>query len=160
MLTFLKPYLALAVAFAIIAIALVIWFSGVHHGGGTCQAKWDKQSLVDSQIVTNEQAKRINEEHRYELQLRAATDQAVAHRAELDRLRAAPHPSVLCHAAPESSGSPLPGVPASPVPDAAAARPVPPNIDFDPSERLYAEVADAADYAVEACRDALARWPH
>lgn len=159
MLTFLRPYLALVVAFAIIAIAVVIWFSGVHHGGAYVQAKWDKQNLVDAQLVTNEQAKRINEEHRYELQLRAASDQAVAHRAELDLLRAAPHPRVLCRATPAGGSGPVPGVPGDSAAHTSGNGLLPQAFGRDLANDLYLLVDDADD-AIETARNTLGQVPH
>lgn len=159
MLAFLRPYLALAVAFAIIAIAVVIWFSGVHRGGAYVQAKWDRQELAAAELIAGEQAKRIKEEQSYELQLRAATDQAVAHRAELDRLRAAPHPRLVCHAATAGSSSPVSSAPANPAARAPGDGLLPPAVRRDIANDLYL-LADDADDAIETARNYQARVPH
>jgi hypothetical protein len=131
---------------ALIAIIVTIFFSARHMGRQEIELRWDAEKLrVAEQIA--------REESNYARQLQTARDQAVEARGELDRLRAAPHPRLLCHAAP---AVPAPG--AAPDAGTAGGGVLPQDAGYDPSPSLY-RLADEADDAVVNCREALAKWP-
>lgn len=155
-----KPYLHLAEAVAVIGVVLAIWFSGAHHQKGIDDAKYNAERVATLTATNTELARRQKVEDDYAKQLTQANDARDAARAQLARIASAPHPHILCHAAAQSGGSAMPGIPSTPDVGASGSRPLPPNLDFDPSERLYAEVADSSDLTVEACRDFYNRWPH
>lgn len=144
---------------ALVVIAVTIWFSGDHHGQGVVNGKWNKERLATAAAVNAEHERQDRQRHVYETQVKEADKARDIALVELARVAALPHSHVLCHAAPASGIPAVPGISASIGLGIAASRPLPPNIDFDPTERLYAEIADAADYAVEQCRNALNRWP-
>jgi hypothetical protein len=147
----------------IIAVGTMLFYSGWHAQGVRAKAATTKlnDEIGRSHAVIEQQQDQLIWEKKYEAQLQAAANRAVADRLELSRLRAAPHPRLMCHtAAAASGGSPVPGIPLTAGGGPAGSGALPQGPDIDYSERLYAQIADSADNAVEACREALNRWPH
>ena len=157
MIAFLKPYFALFIAFIVIAIALVLFFSGVHLGGKLTQEKWDAQKAADAKALATAQAQSLEEVRRYELQLESANGERDQAFARLARVRAGSRADILCYPA-ESDRRSLPGLPAPPSGGTAGGGQLPQAIGFDPSDQLYIE-ADRADEIVEQYRDFYNRWP-
>lgn len=151
----LRPLLA---PLLLILLIVVIFFSGDFHGRGIIQSRWNKETANQAALVAAEHARWEKAEQAYTQQLAQAQSQLDHNRDLLARLRRAPVPHLLCHAA--SGGSPVPGFPGAPGVEPAGAGALPPSPDFDPSERLYAQVADPSDNTVEECRDLYNRWPH
>jgi hypothetical protein len=132
-------------AIYLIAIAAV-FLAGRHMGRLEVTAIWGKEKAVLA-------AQALEREGRYVAQLSQAAAQDRANRDELDRLRSAPHPRLLCHS--------TPAVQVPPTSDTAPAGggALPQAAEFDPSAAIYATVADPADTLVENCRSAMALWP-
>lgn len=137
--TFWKPI-------ASVAIVLLAWLA-LHHYGAT-------RFSAGYQQATSEMQKQLDA-YKAQAQLRI-TQGARQHEidsVQLAALRSEPHPSVVCHRAPQVR--PAPRVPE---PDAAGDRTLPPRGDespdtaeFNPTEALYA-LADEADEKNAACR--------
>lgn len=129
-------------------------------GEASTQGQWDAQKVNDAAALEADRAQKQKDAESYAKQITDANDARDIIRAQLLRLRAAPVPHLMCHAAaaPDSSGA-VPGVPAAAAPGTAGSGTLPPAIDFDPSERAFAEVADPADNAVESCRHLWNLWP-
>ncbi len=147
----------LAVPAAIITLALTLWFSGDHHGQNVIQAKWDAQKQRDRVAVEAEHERVYRQEQDYAEQLARAKSESDHNRAELARLRALPRPRVLCYASDPAPTS-LPGLPAPSVDHPSSGRVLPQAAGQDLTNDFYI-LADDADTAIEAARDALERWP-
>jgi hypothetical protein len=133
---------------ALLAVVFTVFLAGRNMGRQEIEAKWETKRAQDAEQIASQ-------ERDYVQQLQAARDQAVEAGAELARLRAAPHPRLVCRAAPAVPAS-APSSGSEPTGEGA----FPSDARFDPTERIYADIADAADSAVESCREALATWPH
>lgn len=130
------------------------------HAYGAREYKAGAASVIaaDAKAAAKQQAEWDAKELKYREQLGEAANEHAANLTELERLRNQPQPHVVCHVAPSASS--LPAVPAAPADSAAGtgALPQASPAEFDPTDRLLA-AADAADDLVEACRDALNKWP-
>lgn len=134
---------------ALLAVVFTVFMAGRNMGRQEVEGRWNAQKLQTAQQIASQ-------ERDYANQLQAARNQAVENRRELDSLRAAAHPRLLCT---------RPGVPASTPGSSAPGEPpgagtLSPDAGFDPTERLYRDVADAADDIIEQCRIALSSIPH
>jgi hypothetical protein len=123
-----------------------VFLAGRNMGRQEVEGHWNAEKLRAAEQIARQ-------ERDYATQLSAVQAQTMADRDELARLRAVPHPRLLCHAA-----TGVPAVPAGP----GRATPEPgalsPGVEFDPTDGLYG-LADEADDAVADCRAALATWP-
>ena len=153
MLTVLKaiPWQALL----LVAVATVLWFAGYHAGSARYQHLRDMDQLTAFAAANKQLVANMAKELQYEQQLRQVSAQALANRRELDRLRSAPHPRILCHQAPSDTVS---GSTASPSGGAAGDGSLSQAIESDPTDALF-KLADEADDAIETARNALAQWP-
>lgn len=151
---FLKP---LIVPLLWIVLVLVIFFSGDFHGRGVIQSRWNQAKANEAAVLKAAQEQWTKSEQRYAAQIAQALSERDHNRALLARIRRDPLPRLLCRT--EGGTSPMSGVPGTSGGGSAPGGALPPTDEFDPSERLFAQVADAADNAVEACREALAKWP-
>lgn len=153
------PFKTFLLPLAFIALVAAIFFAGRHSGAAMVQGKWNVQKMEDARALADELSRQAKETHRYAEQIATAESERDRNRADLALLRAAPHPRLVCHSAP-SSERPVPSIPGAPPPGSAGHWSVPQGSDFDPSDRLYSEVADPSDNAIESCRDLYNRWPH
>lgn len=122
-----------------------VWISGDFHGRHIIETKWNEQKLLDKAALQKERDV-------YAKQITDANDQRDLNRAELDRVRALPHPHIVCHAVP------VPTIPSTAADSSPSAGVVPPSSGQDITDALYAE-ADRADALVEAFRDYQNRVP-
>lgn len=152
---------------SLIAAALIVLGLGLYEyghiryvaGEAVVQDQWDAQKGRDAVALAADLIKKQKDAESYAKQITDANDARDLIRAQLLRIRAAPVPHLMCHAAaPDNSGA-VSGVPAAAAPGPAGTGTLPQTIDFDPSERLFAEVADPADNAVESCRHLWDIWP-
>lgn len=154
-----NPYLSFFYLLVCIGVAATLWFSGVHHGKGIATASCSVERLQVATTTNRELGRLKGLAEKYATQITDANDLRDIAQAELARLRSAPHAHLLCHAPAGSGGRPVPGFPAAAGGGAAGGGALPQGPDFDPSERLYAEVADACDNTVEKFRYVLGLWP-
>lgn len=140
-----------------LAIAVALWFSGDYHGQGVVHAKWDKQKVVDAAAADKELDRQRSERQAYDSQIQGANDARDSALISLARLADTPHPRLVCHAAPASSGE-VPQIPAAAGPSATGVGQLSNQPELDISETLYEE-ARRADAIVEGCRDLYNRWP-
>ena len=150
------PWIRLGLA----AVALGAAFGfGWHLGAGRVQGRWNVATLAQDAIVQKQLADNLAKEKGYGRQLQAASDQAVANRAELDRIRALPRAGRL-RCTTTDSANPVPAVPGPPSSATPAGGSLPPagNSGFDPVPAVMT-LADQADDVVEKCRDFQNKWP-
>ena len=138
----------------VVAIAVTLFFSGYHYGKLSGEVKLNEFQRAQDVALSAQKLEQAKRDEAYQLQLAAAAAERDNNRAELARIRGAPHPRQLrCYA--EGSTGTMPGVPGSPDAGAAGGGELPQAFRFDP----YAE-ADRADELVEQFRDFYNRWPH
>ena len=153
--TFLLAYWKYLAAAALV-VAIGVWI----HSYGASQYEAGKNEIIAAdKIATDEQkAEWDKKKLKYQQQLAAAEIEHAANQAEMDRLRAIPHPRIVCHLAPDPGNvSPIPGQAAG-SPASAGSDTQGSPVSFDPTDALYA-AADRADDAIESCRTALNKWP-
>ena len=144
---------------ALVGIAIAIFFSGRHSASAQCMAQLTSKDTAIAAALAVSNTQHQQEKDRYVSQAAAAKDQLALDDALLARLRSQPKPRLLCHTAPASGGGAMPSIPAAAGGGAPGAGALPQRPDFDPSERLYSEIADSCDVAIERFRYVLGLWP-
>ncbi len=149
-----KPYIILA--------ALLLWigscFGTYEYGKSVKQDEWNLEKMHDAAALAVHDAKLAEDKKVYDAQLKLANDGLTKVQAQITTLLAIPHSHVVCHAVPNNSST-VSGVSRASGTKPSGAGALSQGSDFDPTERLYNEVADDADRQIEACRDLQNRIP-
>lgn len=152
-----KIYVYTALAFLVVALGATLWFGGHHSGYIEGKGKLDQVLADDKAAATAAAAKAKGDKDAHEQQVKTANFRLDAALAQLAAIDSAPHPRIVCRAAPP--GRPVPSPPASAGGGAPGAGTLSQDAGFDPGKRAYPEVADECDALVESYRHTLAIWP-